>query len=125
MNRYLIGALCAAPLLVAQAWAADDVMAGYYGNTIVATGGPAEIHTHYRADHTFDMAASMMMMHKNFKGTWAMNDKGEICRTFVGELPPNTTNPQCVALGAHKVGDSWTVTQGSNTRTLALKAGVN
>jgi hypothetical protein len=117
----------AASLLVfciAPALAADDGMANFYGNTIVSTGGMAEIHTHYRADHTFDLVGSMMGMSQTFKGNWAADDKGNVCRTFVGEVPPKTPNPLCTPLAPHKVGDSWTVTMDGNTRTLTLKAGV-
>jgi hypothetical protein len=122
MRRFWIAAsllaLCAMP-----ARAADD-MAGYYGNTIVSTGGAAEIHTHYRADHTFDIVGSMLGMSRSFKGTWAMDGKGNVCRTFVGDAPKNTPNPLCTPLAAHKVGDIWTVTMNGKTRTLTLKAGV-
>jgi hypothetical protein len=39
-------------------FAADDMMAGFYGNTVVSVGGALESHTHYRADHTFDVTAT-------------------------------------------------------------------
>lgn len=121
MSRFLIAALvlCAAP-----AFAGDDVMTGFYGNTIVSTGGAAEIHTHYRADHSFDMVGSMMGMSQTFKGSWATDDKGNVCRSFVGDAPPNAPNPLCTPIAAHKIGDSWTVTANGQTRTLTLKAGV-
>jgi hypothetical protein len=108
-----------------SAFAADDPMAGYYGNTIVSTGGMAEVHSHYRADHSFDMVGSMMGMSKTFQGTWAEDGSGKICRTFKGDAPPNTPNPLCTALPAHKIGDSWTLTQpDGSTRNLTLKAGI-
>lgn len=121
MSKFLIAAalavLCATPAL-----AADDIMAGFYGNTAVSTGGVAEIHTHYRADHTFDFVGTMMFMSRTFKGTWALDGKGNICRTFIGELPPDTTNPSCAPIVAHKVGDTWKSKDGA--RTITLKAGV-
>ncbi|MGH6870742.1 MAG: hypothetical protein ACREHE_04470 [Rhizomicrobium sp.] len=111
-------ALAAAPAL------ADDVMAGYYGNTIVSTGGMAEIHTHFRADHSFDMSGSMMGMTRTFQGHWALDGKGNVCRTFEGEAPKNTPNPLCTPVIAHKVGDRWTIETNGNTRALMLEAGV-
>ncbi|MEI9995513.1 MAG: hypothetical protein WDM91_13030 [Rhizomicrobium sp.] len=112
-------ALCAAPAL-----AADDIMAGYYGNTVISTGGMAEVHTHYRADHSFDLVGSMMGMSRSYKGTWALDGKGDICRTFVGDVPSGTPNPLCTPVTAHKVGDSWTTTANGATRNLVMKAGV-
>ncbi len=109
-------------LWVLPALAADDVMAAFYGNTIVSTGGGVEFHTHYRADHSFDLAGSMMLMSHTFKGTWAVDGKGDICRTYIGEAPPGTPNPNCSPLVPRKVGDSWTSKDG--THTLTLKAGV-
>jgi len=53
MNRFLVAAFLAT-VCTAPAFAADDVMANFYGNTIISTGGKATIRTHYRADHTFD-----------------------------------------------------------------------
>ena len=118
---------CAAALLMSvPAMAGDEVMSGYFGNTTISTGGmmSPEIRTHYRADHTFDLTGSMAGMSQSFKGTWAM--KGDqLCRTFVGDMPPNTTNPVCTAMTAHKVGDAWSVTSpDGKTRDIKLVAGV-
>ena len=121
MNKFLIAAILMT-VGAAPALAADDVMAGYYGNTIVSTGGAATIRTHYRADHTFDFTGSMMLMSRTFKGTWALDGKGDLCRTYVGDVPPDTPNPNCVPIVARKVGDVWKSKDG--TRTLTLKAGV-
>jgi hypothetical protein len=110
--------LCAGPAL-----AADDVMANAYGNTVVSTGGPIESHTHYRADHTFDMTASAGGQTFSGKGTWAIDGTGQLCRTFETP-PPGTPNPLCLPIAAHKVGDSWTVSFGGQTRTATLVAGI-
>lgn len=123
MNRFLIAASLTV-LLAAPAFAGDDVMANTYGNTVVSTGGMAEVHTHYRADHSFDMVGSMMGMSQTFKGTWALNDKGELCRTFEGDAPPNTPNPLCTPIAAHKIGETWTIDANGQTRTVTLKAGI-
>ena len=123
MTRFLIAASIAA-LCVTPALAADDVMANTYGNTVVSTGGMSEVRSHYRADHSFDMVGSMMGMSKTFKGTWALDGKGNLCRTFDGETPPNTTNPLCTPVAAHKVGETWTVDANGSMRTVTLKAGI-
>lgn len=68
MRRILL-AVSVLTLFAAPAVAADDLMAGFYGNTAVVTGGIVESHTHYRADHTFDVSATAMGQSYNFKGT--------------------------------------------------------
>ena len=123
MRRLLIAASAVA-LFATPAMAADDIMAGYYGNTAISSGGMFEAHTHYRADHTFDLSANALGQTYTFKGTWVIDDKGQLCRTYVGAAPPNAPNPLCIPAEAHKVGDTWTVTMGGNTRTITLKAGV-
>jgi hypothetical protein len=113
-------------LAAAPACAADDAMSGYYGNTTISTGGAMspEIRTHYRADHTFDLTGSMMGMHQSFHGTWEMKG-AQLCRTFVGDQPPNTTNPVCTPIATHKVGDSWSMTGADGkSRDIKLVAGV-
>ena len=120
MRKFLIAASVAA-LCATPAFAGDEVMANTFGNTVVSTGGAAEVHTHYRADHSFDMAASMMGMSRTFKGTWALDGKGNLCRTFVGDAPPN---PLCTPIAAHKLGDTWTMDANGQTRTVTLKPGI-
>jgi len=122
MKRILVAifALCSTAAFGSD----DDIMGGFYGNTIISTGSSLEVHSHYRADHSFDMTASMMGMSRSFKGTWALDDKGNVCRTYSGDMPPNVTNPQCTPIAAHKVGDTWTTVNNGNTRTLTLKAGI-
>ena len=119
-----LGVLSVAILTAAPAWAADDVMASFYGNTVVSTGGIAEVHTHYRPDHSFDMVASRMGFSRVFKGTWAIDAKNNLCRTFVGDAPPDTPNPLCLPFTPHKVGESWTVDVNGSSRTATLKAGI-
>ncbi len=123
MPKFLLTASIAA-LCVTPALSSDDVMANTYGNTVVSTGGMAEVHTHYRADHSFDMAASMMGMSQTFKGTWAVDGKGNLCRTFDGAAPPNTPNPLCTPIAEHKIGDTWTLDANGQTRTVSLKPGI-
>jgi opacity protein-like surface antigen len=121
MRKYLIAA-CLAAASATPAIAADDPMAGFYGNTIVSTGGSATLRTHYRADHTFDFTGSMMFVSRTFKGTWALDGKGGLCRTYEGKPPPDTPNPNCVPLVPRKVGDVWK--SKDNARTFTLKAGI-
>jgi hypothetical protein len=121
MNRFLVAASLIA-LWVLPALAGDDPMAGFYGNTIVSSGGGVEFHSHYRADHTFDLVGTMMLMSHTFNGTWAVDGKGNICRSYIGEAPPGTANPNCAPLVPRKVGDRWMSKDA--TRTLTLKAGV-
>src|SRR5690348_18278682 len=74
-------AIAATPAL-----AADDIMAGFYGNTVISAGGMLESHTHYRADHTFDVTATAMGRSFNAKGTWRSEERrvGKECRSRVG-----------------------------------------
>ena len=123
MRKIFLG-LSILALGAAPALAADDIMTGYYGNTVVSSGGMFTANTHYRADHSFDVVGSGMGMTKTFKGTWAIDGKGQLCRTYADPAPPNTPNPLCIPAEAHKVGDTWTVTMGGNTRTITMKAGV-
>jgi hypothetical protein len=111
-------ALAASPAL-----AGDDPMAGYYGNTVIATSAMGESHIHYKADHTVDGTLSSMMGSFNIKGTWAIDDKGQLCRTFE-QVPPGMPNPTCLPLEAHKPGDTWTVSVNGQSRTLSMKAGL-
>jgi hypothetical protein len=110
--------LCAAPV-----FASDDIMTGYYGNTVVSAGGMIESHTHYRADHTFDLTASAMGQSFNSKGTWKIDDKGQLCRTY-DTAPPGMPNPLCIPVEPHKPGDNWTVSVNGQTRNMTLKPGI-
>jgi hypothetical protein len=122
MRLFVLGS---AALLAASttAIAADDMMAGYYGNTVVSVGGMLESHTHYRPDHTFDLTATAMGQSFNGKGTWAIDDKGQLCRTYETP-PPGMPNPLCIPAESHKVGDSWTVLVNGQSRNMSLKAGI-
>jgi hypothetical protein len=121
MLRNTILYLALGACLALPAWAADvDVMAGYYGNTAVVTGGRAETHWVYNADHTFVMKVPAFGV--SFKGTWAVN-AATLCRTFAAP-PPGMDNPFCTSIEAHKVGDTWTTTVGTESRTISLVQGI-
>jgi len=119
VRSVFLGIVCSVCFAV-SARAADDVMAGFYGNTTVATGGKAETHSLYNPDHSFVMKVPMYGM--EFKGTWTVNGS-QLCRTF-DSPPPGVTNPLCTPIEAHKVGDTWTVGTGSGQRTVTLVQGV-
>jgi opacity protein-like surface antigen len=120
MRSILIAAATAA--LFATPALADDVMAGFYGNTVVSTSQLGESHTHYKADHTFDVTLTGAMGTFSGKGTWEVKD-AQLCRTY-DQPPPGLPNPFCIPIEAHKVGDSWTVTFAGRTAPVTLKAGI-
>ena len=107
-------------LSASTAFAADDVMANYYGNTVVATGGMADTHSYYNADHSFTTKAPAVGM--EFKGTWKL-DGGNLCRTY-DSPPPGITNPFCTPWASHNIGYTWTMSAGGQSRTITLMKGV-
>jgi len=108
----------------APALAADDVMAGFYGNTVVVTGDAFQAHVHYSANHTLDISGTASGQAFSTKGSWKIDDKGQVCRTYK-KTPPTMTNPFCSAGAAHKVGDTWTVTTPTgSSRNVSLVAGI-
>jgi len=119
----LILAATAALLVSTAAYAGDDIMANYYGNTVVGKSQMGESHTQYKADHTFTSALSSPMGSMDAKGTWAVNAKNELCRTYES-APPGMPNPVCVPWASHKVGDSWQITYNGRTTDISLVAGV-
>jgi hypothetical protein len=111
--------LAAGPALAA------DVMAGYYGNTVVVTGAALSVHVHYRADHTLDVAGTRSGTAFSTKGAWTIDKNGQICRTYETP-PPGLPNPFCSAAEAHKVGDTWSVKNASGgVNTDTLVAGIH
>jgi opacity protein-like surface antigen len=93
--RFILAASAALALSTA-AIAADDIMANYYGNTVVGKSALGQSHTRYRANHTFDAALS--------------NDQGSMETDGTG--------------AAHQVGDSWQITVNGRTSELTLVAGI-
>ncbi|HLJ53109.1 MAG TPA: hypothetical protein VKT24_06965 [Rhizomicrobium sp.] len=119
MRLFLFGA--AALMAVASAASAgDDMMANTYGNTLVSVSSSGmESHTYYNADHTF--SGKVPSFGFEYKGTWTIDDKGQLCRTFDPPVP-GRTNPDCGPLASHAVGDKWTAADGA---TITLVQGVN
>ena len=117
MLRRVVLSLAFATAAAFQGVASDDVMAGFYGNTAVATGGMADTHTAYSPDHTFVMKVPSFGV--EFKGTWVVDASSTLCRTFESP-PPGVTNPLCSPIAAHKVGDTWSI----EGRTVTLVKGI-
>ena len=78
---------------------ADDVMAPFFGNTAIVTGGMADTHTYYNADHTFTLKAPSFGM--EWKGAWKI-EGANLCRTYE-KAPPGVPNPLCTPVEPHKV----------------------
>jgi hypothetical protein len=106
----------------AFARADDEVMRVYFGNTLIVKGGMVDTYTHFHPDHTFDASATLLGARVTRKGTWKVDEKGQLCR-WIEKPPAGAPNPLCFALPAHKPGDTWTMTVNGATRTLTLKAG--
>jgi len=121
MRKFLIAA-AAALLFAAPAFAGDEVMANFYGNTVVSTGAAGESRTHYKPDHTFDVTMVGAQGTLATKGTWSVAD-GKLCRVY-DQLAPGMTNPVCTPAESHAVGDTWSVTINGQVRTGTLKPGI-
>lgn len=115
--------ISAALLMSSSAFAADDIMASTYGNTVVGKTAMFESHTHYNADHTFTASYSAMMGSMDAKGTWSIDGTGKLCRQFE-TAPPGAPNPLCVPWAAHKLGDNWQTKSANSTADVSLVAGI-
>ena len=94
------------------ALAGEEMMANYFGNTVIATSQLGELRVHYKQDHSFIGRAEGPSGAYDIRGTWKLDAQGALCRTYTtsrSDLPPGLPNPYCAPLSAHKVGDSWTV----------------
>jgi hypothetical protein len=123
--RIILAATAALVVVSGTAWAGDDIMANYYGNTVVGKTMMGETHTYYNADHTFTGRAMGMGQERDYKGTWNIDATGQLCRTYVPEPPmPGMPNPVCLAWTAHKVGDTWTATTARGSVDVSLVKGI-
>jgi|ERR1700690_2346074 hypothetical protein len=119
MRLFLLGA-AALFAAASSASAGDDPMATTYGNTLVSvSSGGLESHTYYNADHTF--TGKVPSLGFEYKGTWSIDDNGQLCRTFDPPVP-GRTNPDCGTLENHAVGEKWTASDGAS---ITLVQGVN
>ena len=122
--RRILAAAAVVVLGSVPALAADDVMAGFYGNTVVVTGDAFQAHVHYSANHTLDISGTASGQAFSTKGSWKIDDKGQICRSYKKTVP-TMANPFCTAATAHKVGDTWTATSPTgSSRNISLVAGI-
>jgi hypothetical protein len=114
--RSMILAAGLAALSISYAYA-DDIMASRYGNTTIATNSKGvQTKIYYQADGTLTGKQAEM----NFKGTWKVDANNKLCLTFSGAAPEGMTNPFCVTVAAHKVGDTWK----AQDRTVMLVKGI-
>jgi hypothetical protein len=121
MRAILIGAAAAA-LFASAAMADDSVLASRFGNTTIATEASGQtVKLYYNADHTFTTKSGA----QTASGTWKL-DGGTVCLTYSSAtaLPLGMTNPTCVPVTAHAVGDTWTVGDGAQKRTITLVKGI-
>lgn len=106
----------------------DDIMANYFGNTVVVSAGHGESHVHYRPDHTFDSKATTWLGDFEFKGTWQIDDKGNLCRVIDPKsLPfpvPGSSKAACFLWKAHNIGETWTVDVNGQSAQFSLQAGL-
>ncbi len=79
-----------------------DVLANFYGNTLISLDHGIESHFYYRPDHTF--TGKVPAYYMVFKGTWYQKPDGTICRVFDPPLP-TLQNPDCGPMRVGKVGD--------------------
>lgn len=102
MKRIL---LASAVLALSAGVAFADNLAGYYGNTVVATGPDGKVtKSKVNADKTY---SSVMADGTTTKGTWAWKDDKTACFTQTEPAPAAGQAPVCYPIDAHKVGDSW------------------
>jgi hypothetical protein len=107
-------ALAGALSIAATQAFADDVMAMTFGNTITskdqATGAVATLY--FNQDGTFTQQGTMNAKPYQAGGKWVEQDGGKtLCLT--PDAPPNAPKappPSCSPLEAHKIGDTWIVT---------------
>jgi len=102
-GMFLVAAMTLCPV---AGRAADDVMAGYYSNTVVVTvPNMGTFKTEYAPDHSYKSTGPFGAS----VGTWAYAD-GKVCRTQTEPTPPpGFPNPICDSAEAHQPGDSWQI----------------
>jgi len=114
MRKFML-CLGAAAVFATAAVADDSVLASRFGNTTITKAGGEEIHIYYNADHTFGIKIG----DKKSTGSWKI-DGGTLCLTYTDLVPKGASNPTCLPVSAHKVGDSW----GAGPYSVSLVAGI-
>jgi hypothetical protein len=114
--RSIVLATAFAAITVTSAYA-DDMMASRYGNTTLVTDAKGvQTLLYYHPGGTLTGKQGDM----NFTGTWKVGANNQLCLNF-SQPVPGMTNPTCVTVTAHKVGDSW---DGGDGRKVKLVQGV-
>ena len=97
----------------------DDIMSTRYGNTTLVHETLGTSHIYYKQDHTFTGGNWIL----DVSGKWDISDradgKKQICLHYDSK-PPGHPNPECDAVGFHKIGDKWTL----DGRNFELVAGI-
>jgi hypothetical protein len=117
MRAILLGtALAIVALTLTPALAGDaEIMAPRFGNTtITKDAAGTENHLYYAADGSFTGKQGATPI----QGTWKITS-GTMCLTADPPIP-NTPNPTCAPISAHKVGDTWS----AGAYTISLVAGI-
>ncbi len=112
MKRFV---LATAALLLLTGTAQADPFQNLYGNTVsITTPDGKTSKAHVNADMTWDrqMADGTML-----KGTFAWQDPSTVCFTQTDPAPKPGTGPNCTKVDAHKVGDTWTVSDANKQVT--------
>lgn len=111
------------------ATAADDPIAGAYGNTVVMTTSKGEtVKLWINRDGTFTGESSKG---QKYSGKWVLKENNtKFCTTadLPADAPKDTPAPKesCFAFEpGHKVGDKWEQTQANGEKkTIEIKAGM-
>ncbi len=114
--------ICVAVILMPAEALAADPLAAYYGNTVVITDAKGQMgRTLINPDHSF---VSYQPDGTAVRGVWETDAK-QICYTVTSPAPPQgQAAPRvCRPLVAHRVGDSWTISQNGQNWTATLKPG--
>jgi len=125
--RIALIALAGGIVFAASSALADDLMANTYANTVVATDSKGAASSFlFNQDGTYTIKVTGPDGKTvAIPGKWTLKDDGKtIC--LATAAPPNTppAPPSCSPLQAHKVGDTWTVTNDQNqTFSVTLVAG--
>jgi hypothetical protein len=108
-NTLAAAVLSAAALFVCTAaFAGDtggntrDVLACFYGNTLIAKDGDIVSHFWYKPNHTF--TGTVPAYYLVINGTWSEKEDGTICRVFDPPLP-TVKNPDCGPMLVRKPGE--------------------
>jgi hypothetical protein len=121
MKRRLYAGLVLA-LVTTAAYA--DQFAGYYGNTVsIKHPGGATSTVFVNVDKTWEHRTPDG---KTYRGTYAWKDDTHVCLTLVDPPPaPGEDAQECHEVtGDHKLGDTWTDSDGKgHTTTFTITAG--